>query len=308
MTTTVPSADQQADADAAAAVDQAAGTTRWAALRRPGVPRIRVNLKLIVGLIPLFAFAVVAVVGPWVIPFSATDVIGVPSVSPNGTYYMGTDATGLDVFSRVVAATRNDLTIGLATAVVATVAGILVGLMVGMNESKRGPLGALARGVSRSLDLLQAIPAIVIGLVLVAFLGTNIWALTFAMAVILAPNQARMVRTEVLRVRTEAYLDAARMSGQRELALTLRHVLPNASWPALENTTVVFSAAVLLTATLGFLGVGLHPPTPEWGSMISTGASDAAVGRWWPAFFPAVAIIGCVFAVSSAGQALFGRK
>jgi peptide/nickel transport system permease protein len=264
--------------------------------------------RLILRLIPLLGFALLAVVGPKLIPFSATDVIGTPSVSPNGTYFMGTDATGLDVFSRVIAAARNDLTIGAMTVVLATVSGILVGLLVGMNESKHGPLGALARGLSRSLDLLQAIPAIVIGLVLVAFLGTNIWALTFAMSVILAPNQARMVRTEVLRVRTEPYLDAARISGEREFALAIRHVLPNASWPALENTTVVFSAAILLTATLGFLGVGLHPPTPEWGSMISTGASDAAVGRWWPALFPAAAIIGCVFAVSSAGQALFGRE
>jgi peptide/nickel transport system permease protein len=98
------------------------------------------------------------------------------------------------------------------------------------------------------------------------------------------------------------------MSGERELALAARHVLPNASWPALENMSVVFSAAMLLTATLGFLGVGLHPPTPEWGSMISSGASDAAVGRWWPALFPAAAIVACVFVFAAAGQRAFGRK
>jgi peptide/nickel transport system permease protein len=221
---------------------------------------------------------------------------------------MGTDASGLDVFSRVVAGTRNDVLIALNVAVLATSVGIAAGLAVGMNESKRGLLGVLARGFSRGLDLLQAIPAIVIGLMLVAFFGASVTSLTVALTVILAPNQARLVRTEALRTRAEAYLDAARMAGEREFVLTIRHVLPNASWAALENTSVVFGSAILNTAALGFLGVGLHPPTPEWGAMISTGASDAAVGRWWPALFPAAAMVTCVFAFAAAGQRLFGRK
>jgi peptide/nickel transport system permease protein len=258
--------------------------------------------------VPALAVLLIAAIGPWFTPYSATDVIATPSISPNGTFLMGTDASGLDVFSRVVAGTRNDVVIALADALLATSVGIAVGLAVGMNESRRGPLGLLARGLSRALDLLQAIPAIVTGLVLVAFFGSSVTSLTIALAVILAPNQARLVRTEVLRTRTEAYLDAARMAGDREFVLAMRHVLPNASWAALENTSVVFGSAILNTAALGFLGVGLHPPTPEWGSMISTGASDAAVGRWWPALFPALAMVACVFAFAAAGHRVFGRK
>jgi peptide/nickel transport system permease protein len=258
--------------------------------------------------IPALAFVLIAVVGPWVTPYSATDVVASPNIPPNATHLMGTDASGLDVFSRVIAGARNDVRIALADAVLATCIGIAVGLAVGMNESTRGPLGWLARIMSRALDLLQAIPAIVIGLVLVAFFGSSVTSLTIALAVILAPNQARLVRTEVLRTRTEAYLDAARMAGEREFLLTVRHVLPNSSWSALENTSVVFGAAILNMAALGFLGVGLHPPTPTWGSMISIGASDAAVGRWWPALFPALAMVACVFAFAAAGQQAFGRK
>lgn len=268
--------------------------------------RHRVRRALVLS--PLAVLVLVAIFGPALAPFSGTQVVGTPSLHPGGQHYFGTDSSGLDVFSRVLDATRNDLIIGLVAVVLATGAGIVVGLLVGMNESRHGPLGQLARGVSRGLDLLQAIPAIVIGLVLVAFFGTSMETLSLALSVILAPNQARLVRTEVLRVRGEAYLDAARMAGEREFALTVRHVLPNASWPALENTTLVFGAAILLTATLGFLGVGLHPPTPEWGAMIATAASDAAVGRWWPFLFPALAIIACVGCVSLAGQQLFGRK
>ena len=162
------------------------------------------------------------------VPFSPTDVVAAPNLSPGGAHYFGTDATGLDVFSRTLAATRNDLLIATLTAIVATAAGIRLGLI-------------------------QAVPAVVIALALVAVVGTSVFSLTVAMAIILIPNQARMVRTEVLRVRGEAYIDAARMAGERELGLTLRHVLPNASWPALENASLVFGAAVFITATLGFL-------------------------------------------------------
>jgi peptide/nickel transport system permease protein len=257
---------------------------------------------------PAAIFVFLAVFGSLLAPWSGTTVVASPSLTPSGSHLFGTDSSGLDVLSRVIDGTRNDLLIGGMTVLLATVIGIIVGLLVGMNESRRGPLGSLARGVSRALDLLQAIPAIVIGLVLVAFFGRSIVTLGIALSVILAPTQARLVRTEVLRVRSEAYLDAARMAGETELALTARHVLPNASWPALENASVVFGAAILLTATLGFLGVGLHPPTPEWGAMISTAASDAEVGRWWSGLFPALAIAGCVYAFSVAGQQLFGKK
>lgn len=259
-------------------------------------------------LAPALGLVLLAVVGPWLVPYSATEVVASPAIPPGGDHWFGTDSSGLDVFSRVLAATRNDVVIALVVTVLGTLSGIAGGLVIGMNESRPGFVGWLARLGSRVLDLVQSVPAVVVALTLVAFFGTSLLSMSIALAAILGPNQARLVRTEVLQVRTEAYLDAARMSGQSELGLTVRHVLPNASWPALENTTVVFGAAILLTSTLGFLGVGLQPPTPEWGSMISTGASDAAVGRWWSALFPAAAIVAAVAAVAVAGQHLFGRR
>jgi peptide/nickel transport system permease protein len=234
--------------------------------------------------------------------------VGSPNLHPGAAFHFGTDSTGLDVFSRTIAAFRNDIVIATLTSLISTVGGILLGLLIGMNESRRGLLCWLARFLARVLDLLQAVPAVVIALALVAVVGTSVFSLTIALAVILTPNQARMVRTEVLKVRTDAYIDAARMAGEREFALTLRHVLPNASWPAVENASLVFGAAILITATLGFLGVGLHPPTPEWGSMISTGASDAAVGRWWSFIFPAIALLISVGSFALAGHRIFGRR
>lgn len=273
----------------------------------PSAARRTISRSMLLGILPAAVILAVALIGPFFLPYSTRDVVGLPDIPPGGEHWFGTDSAGLDVFSRTVAATRNNLMIGLLTTVAATALGILLGLIIGMNESRRGPIGLVARGFSRALDLMQAVPAIVIGLVLIAFFGSSVLSITVALTVVLLPNQARLVRTEVLRVRGEAFLDAARISGEREWALIVRHVLPNSSWPALENASLVFGSAIVLTAGLGFLGVGLQPPTPEWGTMISTGASSAAAGRWWSALFPAVAIAVTVFAISAVGRRLFDR-
>lgn len=267
-----------------------------AAPRRRRVPRWSVGTWIAVGFGVLILGA--AIFAGRVVPYDPTDIVGMPSQPPSGEHWGGTDSTGMDVFSRTVAAARIDVLIALCATVLATGAGVLVGMLIGMNEAGRGPLGLSARGISRGLDLLEAVPTIIISLVVVAFFGMSNVTMVIALAVILTPIQARLTRTEVLRVRTEAYLDAARQTGLGEVAVTLRHALPNSIRPALENSSVVFGITIVLTAALGFLGVGLPPPTPEWGSMITRGAGDAAVGRWWSAGFPAVALCVTVGTVS----------
>ena len=259
-------------------------------------------------LTPAAILVIIAVIGPLVAPYASTKVAGIPSVPPGSQFWFGTDSSGLDVFSRVLVATRLNVYIGVASTLLASMVGILVGLLIGMNESGRGPIGLLARGVARALDLLQALPAIIVGLIVVAFYGASTTTIILAISIIVMPLQARLVRTEVLRVRTEAYLEAARIAGLSELRLTLRHVLPNSSWPAVENTPFLFGVAVILTAALGFLGVGVPPPTAEWGSMLAQGASGASVGIWWPASFPALALIGSVASVALAHSAFTDKR
>jgi len=263
---------------------------------RPSRAVVKTTLKLI----PLGLIVVLAIFGPLFETYDPRKIVGQPNLAPSGTFLFGTDNSGFDVFSRVISGTRIDLLIGLFVTFIATVVGVTIGLLIGMNESKRGPLGMIARGVARGLDLVQAIPAIVVGLVVVAFYGASAMTLTFAIAIIVSPIQARLVRTEVLRVRSEAYLEAGRISGLSEFELTVRHVLPNSSWPAVDNTAFVFGVAILLTSSLGFLGVGLPPPTPEWGSMLATGAPDAVVGRWWSSTFPTIALALAVSSVAFA--------
>jgi peptide/nickel transport system permease protein len=273
----------------------------------PSAGRRRRSLRWL-GLVPAAVVLLVAVFGPLLVPHNPTMVVGPPSMSPNGTYYFGTDSSGLDVFSRVIAATRTDVSIGVLVTVISSALGVLIGLLVGMNESRRGPLGLVSRALARVLDLTQAIPAVVVGLAMVSFYGASESTLVLAITVIVTPIQSRLVRTEVLRVRSEAYLDASRMAGLGELHLTARNVLPNSTWPVLENASVIFGVAIILTAALGFLGVGLPPPKPEWGSMISRGASDAAVGRWWSFAFPAIALVLTVASAATATAVSLKRR
>lgn len=257
--------------------------------------------------LPLAIVLLITVLAPIIETFDPERGAGAASQAPNAVNWFGTDSAGMDVFSRTVAAFRVDIPIALLTTLFATVLGITLGLVIGMSESSRGVRSWIARGLARLIDLMESIPAVVLGLVVVAMFGANAVTLVAFMSVVLCAGQTRLTRTEVLRIRREAFVDAARMAGESELALTIRHVLPNAAWPALQNSSVIFAISIILTAGLGFIGAGMPPPTPEWGGMISRGASDALVGRWWSAAFPAAALAVTVASFSAAANAVFGR-
>jgi peptide/nickel transport system permease protein len=278
-----------------AAPSAIAGVTRPRAARRP-------NVMSRYGLwpaIPFLCLVLIAIFAPLLEPYSPTHVVAQSTLAPDAKHWFGTDSTGMDVFSRVIGATRIDLVMAVLVTVAATAAGLVVGIAIGMSESSAGAAGWIGRGANRAIDLVEAIPALIIGVVIVGLFGANIVSLSVALACILTPNAARLTRAEVLRVRNDAYLDAARMAGLRPWQVTFRHVLPNACRPAVENSSLVFGVSMIVAAALGFLGVGIQPPTPEWGSMISKGVSDIMLGTWWTTVWPAVALLVAV--VSAAG-------
>jgi peptide/nickel transport system permease protein len=240
----------------------------------------------------------IAVLGPLLVPFDPRRVVATPSVHPNLVHLMGTDADGMDVFSRTIDATRLNLVIGLLVAMLASLAGAATGVIIGMGEEARTVRGGVARGLARAIELSSALPPMLVALAVVAISGPSVITLTIVIAATLTPNLTRLARTEVLKVRRDLYLDAARQAGLSEFRVIVRHVLPNSAWPVLETFSITFGSAITMTAGLGFLGVGVPAPTPEWGSMIARGVADLTFGRWWASTFPAVAMGMTVLAVA----------
>lgn len=223
---------------------------------------------------------------------------------PAPEHWFGTDQLGRDLFTRVVYGTRPSLLVGLGALTLALVAGALYGLAAAL-------LGRFADlALMRLLDVLLALPQLLVALLALTVLGSGQVNLMIAIALSLLPAYARLVRAEALVVRRSGYLESAVLLGQRPLAQAFRHVLPNALGPLLVLGTVGFGMAVIAASGLSFLGFGAEPPSPEWGVMLSEGR-DYLQTAWWLGVFPGAAITLTVVAVSVAGrsaQARFTRR
>jgi peptide/nickel transport system permease protein len=265
---------------------------------------VRADLRAFLPLLPGVIIVLITLLSPFIERFDPQQAIGNARLAPNATYWFGTDSVGFDIFSRTIASFRIDMLIGLVVTAASTLAGLVLGILFGMREGDRGWRGVLARTGSRVVDLVDAVPSVIFGVVIVGLFGANAVSLSIALTIILLQNQLRLTRVEVLRVRGEAYINAARMAGQSETRILFRHVLPNSCQPALVNASLVFGNAVVILASLGFLGVGFRPPTPEWGSMISSGLSDLMLGRWWGALFPSIALCLTVISAGMASRAI----
>ena len=226
-----------------------------------------------------------AVVGPYITPYDPVrPVLGAAFQPPSLAHPFGTDTIGLDVFSRVIAAPRIDITIALVGTALSLALGMAVGLVAGYYG------GWLDVGIMRFADVIQAFPVFVLAMVLVASLGQGISSVIYAITFVNAPIYLRLTRGAVRSIREEPYVEAAVVAGFNDGTILARHVLPNVWSPAAIQSSVNVGWAVLLTAGLSFVGAGVRPPTPEWGSMVSSGSESLIVGGWWIALFPGMAI------------------
>lgn len=216
-------------------------------------------------------------------------------------HWMGTDANGYDIFSRVIAAPRTDLKIALLANLLSLITGVFFGLVAGYWRNWGAEL------LIRVSDVLQSFPVFIMAMVLVALAGRSATNIIIALAFVYTPIYLRLTRAEVLGQTSRGFVEAARAMGNSELSIALRHVLPNSLTPALIQSSVTIGFAILLTAGLSFVGAGVRPPTPEWGLMISTGANQIVLGEWWPSVFPGLAISLTVFGFAVLGNALERR-
>lgn len=261
-----------------------------ALLRRPGA---------VVGLF-LMALQIIAIVfAPEIAPFNPVEANPALSLhAPSVVHWFGTDVSGMDIFSRVVFATRINLLIGVVSVAVAFVVGVPLGLLIGFY---RGRLSTLAM---RAFDFMQSFPVFVMGMAMVAVMGQEIQNVAFVLAILFVPVFARLIRGEVLSLRDRPFIAAARCSGAKDLSIMFRHILPNALNPAIVQISISIGMAILLTAGLSFIGAGVRVPTPEWGVMVSLGSRQLVLGVWWVALFPGLAIVLSVLSFALVGDAL----
>jgi peptide/nickel transport system permease protein len=257
------------------------------------------------GIIYMIISVILALVGPMIVPHSPVlSSFGEHLLPPSEKYWFGTDANGMCIFSRCIAAFRTDLLIALAGAFLSMVIGAPIGVFAGYFDGKGGVSGFLSMLVLRVEDVLQAFPIFVLGLVLLAAFGPHPMNLIVAIFAINHIANLRLARSEVLSLRDKAFVEAARASGNSDLRIAFFHLMPNAMTPVIALLSVVTGFGILLTAGLSFVGAGVEPPTPEWGSMISIGGPSMITGQWWPSFFPGVIMAISIFAFSMVGEAI----
>ena len=223
---------------------------------------------------------------------------GAMLAAPSAAHWLGTDSFGRDVLSRIIFGSRTAMTVGLG----ASLLGATLGSLIGLTSAYFG--GRVDLVVQRIMDVFFAFPVIVLALAVVAILGTGPQNVILAIATPMVPRCARVVRSAALGVREMPYIDAARASGYGHRRIILRHMLPNVMAPILIMTTAFLGEAILLEASLSFLGLGVQEPTAAWGLMLRGAASEFAESAPWMAIFPGVAISLAVFGFNLFGDSL----
>ncbi len=267
--------------------------------RRPGVlRRLGRHRTAVVGLVILAGFIVATALAPSLLPYdpNAADFDHV-LLRPAALHPLGTDQLGRDLLTRIVYGARVSFLIGILAVGMSALLGVPAGLISGY----RGGIVDLA--MQRLVDLLLAFPGFLLALTLIAVLGVGVTNVVVSVGLATAPVYIRLARGVALSIKSQVYIEAARAIGVAESRIVARHVLPNCLAPLIVQSTLQLGAAILTAAGLGFLGLGVKPPTPEWGTMLGEGQTYL-FSSWYIATFPGIAIFLAVMAFNLLGDGL----
>ncbi|MCC6943521.1 MAG: ABC transporter permease [Thermomicrobiales bacterium] len=259
--------------------------------------RLRSERKVLIGLVLLGAFAILAIIGPWISPYGPDDNDFGLLVEPSWRHPMGTDSYGRDLFSRVLIGTRVSFSVGLLAALLALVVGGIGGMIAGFYGGKIDSV------IMRFVELLWSFPVIVLAVGMVAFFGAGFRNVVVAIAVAYIDDFARIIRAEVLTLREQDFSLAARAIGARDRRILSRHLLPNMVAPIIVQFTFAVGLGILTESTLTYLGLGVNPSTPTWGLALNEGR-DFIRQAWWISVFPGLAIVTTVLALNLFGDGL----
>ncbi len=262
--------------------------------------RLRKNPGAVVGLIIILAIIITSLSCPFWLDYQE-DVIKI-NVSqrllpPSLEHPFGTDTSGRDMFARIVWGSRASLGIGFASIALALVMGGIIGAVAAFWG------GWVDMVLMRIMDVFMALPATLVAIAIVAAFGSSIQNLIIALAIAQTPNMARVTRGSVMSTRDQEYVEAATAIGNRRLTTLFTHVISNSLAPVIVQTTLSVASSILITAGLSFIGLGIQPPTPEWGSLLSSGR-DAIRTAGWLSIFPGVAIMMTILSLNLLGDGL----
>ena len=271
--------------------------SRLAVLARIG-HWLRGDLRAAISLAYLFCLALLAILAPVVAPYSPTDQdYGAVLLPPGGGHLLGTDDLGRDVLSRLIYGAP----LSLYASCLAVAIGVALGLPVGLIAGYVG--GKVDTLVSRLIDTLLSFPGIVLAIGVTAALGIGLTNSMIAVGIVFSPEIARLIRNQTLVVKQELYVEAARSFGASTSRIILRHILPNAVQPVIVQVTLMLAVALLVEASLSFLGLGVQPPAPSWGAMLARayGNMEAAPEQMYP---PGIAILLTALAFNGLGESI----
>ena len=270
------------------------------AQRRPGLLRRTVfhNRALSTGVVLILLVVLVAIIVPLLDPDGSTGIDASASLAgPSGEHLLGADQLGRDLLTRLAAGYRISLQVSIGSIALAVVAGVPLGLMAALGPQR---LGAV---IMRVLDVLMAFPALLLAIVVVATAGAGTVVLLFAIGIVFIPVVARVMRASALETSKESFVDAARARGASLGRLVVRHVLPNSVGPVIVQASILMAVSILLEAALSFIGLGVQPPTPSLGLMLSNGREFMTSSPWVVAG-PGIAIIVIVLGFTLVGDGL----
>jgi peptide/nickel transport system permease protein len=256
------------------------------------------RLPSAVGMIVLLSFLLLALFGPWIAPFGANEQIYEDARQPpSSKHWFGTDYLGRDIYSRVVIGARDVLALaGLGTSI-----AVLFGTTLGLITGYIG--GWIDEVIMRFFDSIMALPALLLALVLLGALGPSRNSVLIVIGVVYTPIVTRVIRSAALSIKTKSFVEAARIQGEPLAFLLFREILPSALPTLAVEASLRFSYAIFLVASLGFLGVGVQPPSPDWGLMVKEGRANVTQTPW-ALYFPAGAIALVVISVNMVADAL----